>query len=455
MKLYNTITNKIELLQTVEKNFVKIYVCGITPYDDCHIGHVRVFLLYDLLLKYLRYKKYKILYVRNITDIDDKIISKSFLENKTANQIANIYINKMDNVLKHLNISKPTYQPKVTKFIAEIIIYIIRLYNKKFAYMGKNGDIYYNVIKNKNYGKLSNRTLYNTKKKINRLEVNYNKTKQQDFVLWKRIESKKNTWESPFGKGRPGWHIECSTMSEYYLGKTFDIHGGGIDLLFPHHENEFAQTTSFKKNEFAKHWVHTGLVEIGKKKMSKSLKNFVVVEDILKKIQPETLHYYLLTKNYRKPFNYCENKLKDCEESLRKFYVLLDSVDYKNSTIEENTSFEYAFKKALDNDFNTPHALTILLKLKSTIITEKNDIRKKRLCKLIKYLSNILGFLRQEPGSYLHKNITSLISEKEIEDLIKKRTIKRAEGNWIDADKIREYLIKNGVVIKDTKLNNS
>lgn len=455
MKLYNTISNEIEPLQTLKKKHIKIYVCGITPYDDCHVGHARVFLLYDTLLRYLRFNKYKILYVRNITDIDDKIINRASIENKTTSQITNIYISKMEKILNHLTILQPDYQPKVTDFITEIIIYIIKLYKKKFAYIGKNGDIYYNIIKNKNYGKLSNQIFLDKNKKTNRLCVNYNKAKQQDFVLWKRIQEKKNTWESPFGKGRPGWHIECSTMSEYYLGNTFDIHGGGVDLLFPHHENEYAQTTSFKKNKSANHWVHTGLVEISSKKMSKSFNNFITIDDILKRVQPETLRYYMLTKNYRKPLNYCEDRLKICAESLRKFYILLNDIDYKNSNIEENTNFENAFKRALDNDFNTPQAITILLKLRNTTIKEKNEIKKKKLCKLVKYLCNILGFLKQEPKSYLKENITTRITNEEIEFLHKERTLKRLEGNWLEADKIRDILLKNGVIIQDPKLTNT
>jgi cysteinyl-tRNA synthetase len=454
MKLYNTISNKIESLQTLEKNCIKIYVCGITPYDNCHIGHARIFLLYDTLLRYLRYRKYKILYIRNITDIDDKIINRALLENETTNKIADTYIIKMEKILKNLSVIQPTYQPKVTNFIKEIIIYIIKLYEKKFAYIGKNGDIYYNVIKNKNYGELSNRIFPNTTKDVNRLCVNYNKTKQQDFVLWKKLKEKKNTWESPFGTGRPGWHIECSTMSEYYLGTTFDIHGGGIDLLFPHHENEHAQTTSFKKNKFAKHWVHIGLVEINNKKMSKSFKNYITIEDILKKVKPEALRYFMLTKNYRKPLSYCEDQLNICSESLRKFYSLLnDTKDYKNYTIEENTNFENDFRKALNNDFNTPQALSILIKLRNTTSMEKNEIKKKKLCKLIKYLCNILGLLKQEPKSYFNSDSTYLITKEEIETLLEERTLKRLEGNWLEADKIRKYLIENGVVIKDHIIN--
>lgn len=450
MKIYNTLTNKQETIETIKKKHIKMYVCGVTPYDDCHVGHARIFIVYDTLIRYFKYKNYKITYVQNITDVDDKIIKKAKEKKITIKNLVNTNINKMENNNKILNIIKPNYKPRVTKFIKEIIIYIINLYKKKYAYIGTNGDVYYNVKKNKKYGLLSNRKTFYLKNNTRVLENN-NKVDQKDFVLWKNTR-KDLYWNSPFGYGRPGWHIECSVMSEHYLGKSFDLHGGGIDLLFPHHENEYAQALISKKNIFAKYWMHVGLVVVENKKMSKKIQNFTTIESILKTTSSETLRYFLLTKHYRKPINFCKQSIKMCENSLKTLYKPLENYlqkeTSKKSIIKKNTIYEKKFISALENDLNTPKALAVLFQLVNKIKKTENN-NKIKLCKLLKFLGNILGLLTKKTDKIQNKvkETTATITQ-----LIEQRNLERKKGNWSKADELKIELIKKGVIIKDNKI---
>lgn len=450
MKIYNTLTNKQEIIETIKKKHIKMYVCGVTPYDDCHVGHARIFIVYDTLVRYFKYKNYKITYVQNITDVDDKIIKKAKEKKITIKNLVNTNINKMENNNKILNIIKPNYKPRVTKFIKEIILYIINLYKKKYAYIGINGDVYYNVKKNKKYGLLSNRKTFYLKNNTRVLENN-NKIDQKDFVLWKNTH-KDLYWNSPFGYGRPGWHIECSVMSEYYLGKSFDLHGGGIDLLFPHHENEYAQALISKKNIFAKYWMHVGLVVVENKKMSKKIQNFTTIKSILETTSSETLRYFLLTKHYRKPINFCKQSIKMCENSLKTLYKPLENYLQKETSkkiiIKKNTIYEKKFISALENDLNTPKALAVLFQLVNKIKKTENN-NKIKLCKLLKFLGNILGLLTKKPDKIQNKveETTATITQ-----LIEQRNLERKKGNWSKADELKIELIKKGVIIKDNKI---
>lgn len=449
LKIYNTIHRKKELFKPIDPNNVGIYVCGVTVSDLCHVGHARTFIFFDVLVRYLQYCGYKTNYIRNITDIDDKIIKKSIKLNQSIKVFTNLMIKYMHQDFLSLNILPPNKEPKVTDNIKEIIDIIKKIILFNYAYISVNGDVMFHVNKFKNYGKLS-------LQKINKLNSNnIFKENNIDFVLWKISKINEPGWESPWGKGRPGWHIECSTINYKYLKKNFDIHGGGSDLIFPHHENEIAQSMCINKKYF-NYWMHTGMVIINNKKMSKSLNNFFTIKEILKKYDNETLRYFLMSRHYRSPILFNIKNIMQSHFALSSLYNCLNNIQterpFNNNEVKK---FEDNFKKAMDDDFNIPKTYSVLFSMihKINKLKMRNITTAKMLAYKLKELANILGLLKKDSNLFFNSLI--LQDKKKIEKikkLILLRNIERKKKNWEKADIIRNKLKKIGVILSD-KLN--
>jgi cysteinyl-tRNA synthetase len=450
LKIYNSLTKAKEPFVPVTPKKIGIYVCGMTVYDYCHLGNARVFIFFDLLVKYLRSLGYEVLYVRNITDIDDKIIKRAEKLNESAISLAERMINEQHQDEKALLISPPDIEPRVTKHLPEIIQIITSLIEKKYAYE-VNGDVYYDIAKFSDYGKLAHKDL-DTLKAGARVEINEQKKDPLDFVLWKKAKPGEPSWDSPWGKGRPGWHIECSAMASRYLGNHFDIHGGGSDLKFPHHQNELAQSEGAFGEKFVNFWIHVGFLEVDQKKMSKSLGNFFTVREVLKKYSAETIRYFMAASHYRSPLNYSEENLKNAENALKTLYLALRGLDLKNatnSTDPEITNFTNNFTDAMNDDFNTPLAIKYCFDLVHHINNLKAQGKTEAAiscAKTLKEKALIFGFLQKNPEEFLQEGI----DVKKIEDLIQKRNQARQEKNWSEADRVRKELETMGVILEDT-----
>ncbi|ARC54829.1 cysteine--tRNA ligase [Candidatus Riesia sp. GBBU] len=451
--IYNTLNKKKEKFKTIQKKLVKMYVCGITMYDVCHIGHGRTFVVFDMINRYLRYSGYDLIYVRNITDINDKIIKISLKKNTEFTNIVLKMQDKMNQDLKLLKVLKPNFEPKVTNHIDEIIDLIKVLIKNGNAYISKCGDVMFSVNSDPNYGILSKQNLEKLCNKNSFYSLK-NKRNNLDFVLWK-ITKKKNEpkWLSPWGYGRPGWHIECSAMSTKILGNYFDIHGGGMDLIFPHHENEISQSICANKSSYAKYWIHVGMVRIKCKKMSKSLKNFITIKEILRKYNPEVIRYFFLSKHYRKSVNYNEKYLIQSKSSLERLYSCIDGIKCVKT---EKTDFRKKFFDAMNDDFNTPKAFSILFDIVRKINIIKNYDKRKvgKLAFELKYLANILGIMHENPKNILqyNKKIKNGKS-KFIELMIEQRKKARIKKQWEKADDIRNKLKLMGIILEDIKDN--
>ncbi|BBA84924.1 cysteine--tRNA ligase [endosymbiont of Pachyrhynchus infernalis] len=443
MILFNTYSKKKEKI--ISKN-INIYVCGITVYSYCHIGHARTFIIFDILLKFLKNLGYEINYVRNITDIDNKIIEESNKNNIDYKNLTNNFIHNMNNDFKSLNLNKPTHEPKVTECISEIINLIEILIIKKHVYRSLNGDLLFSIKSFKDYGKLSNRFK----------DINFNNNisnEYSDFVVWK-LNSKYPNWNSPWGKGRPGWHIECSAISnKFFKNKTINIHGGGYDLLFPHHENELAQSYSGFDDFNIKIWMHIGSVIFFNEKMSKSLNNSFLIRNILKYFNPEVLKFFLISKHYRNPINYNSDNLKKSYFLLKKLYTSINNFKIiKKENYNYKTEFTYRFNEAMNNDLNIPKAYSILFEISNEINKFKNlnnTITNNLIIEMIN-LGNILGILQYDSNTFLKtKNNINNILELEILTLINKRNIARKNKDWNTADNIRFILNKRGIILED------
>ena len=443
MKIFNSLTGKKETFKPKIKNEVSIYICGLTPYDDVHIGHARTFINFDVIVKFLRFVGYKVKYVRNITDVDDKIINRAKEEGIPALDFSRKYIEEMHNDFLSLGIESPDIEPKVSDHIEEIISMIQSLEEKGYAYRKDESDVYFDIQKFKDYGKLANRTL-DQLSAAERTITDLNKNHEADFVLWK-IDTDGITWPSPWGDGRPGWHIECSAMSIKYLGEEFDIHGGGLDLKFPHHENEIAQAKCATEKEFASLWMHTGPLRIEDKKMSKSLKNFITVKDILKDFHPEVLRLFFLLTHYRSPISYSKEGLENAKRVLDKFYTLLGDIKIP-SKLNEDKSIKDNFISVFQDDFNSPKAISLLQKYAGNS-ERKVDTSANTLCTL-KVLLNSLGLLLDETENYFKYGDLDL-SIEEIEKLISDRNDARENKNFDLADEIRDQLEIKGIVLED------
>jgi len=465
IRCYNTLSGKKEEFEPLQPGKVGIYVCGVTVYDLCHIGHARSQIAFDVIVRYLRYRGYEVKYVRNFTDIDDKIIKRAKEENLSWKEVAEKYIKEFYNDFDKLFMIKPDVEPRVTEHIEDIINVIKILIEKGYAYV-VDGDVYFSVKKFKDYGKLSKRS---TEEMLAgaRVEPDEKKEDPLDFALWKKSRDDEPGWDSPWGRGRPGWHIECTVMSTKYLGKSFDIHGGGMDLIFPHHENEIAQAECAFGQRYVKYWLHNGFVNINKEKMSKSTGLFFTIRDVLKKTDPEVLRFFLLSKHYRSPLDFSEEGLKEAWRGLTKFYSTLLQIKEKLKDVCVNvpcmdnyvSSFISRFTAAMDDDFNTARAIGIVFDTLSYILSI-NEKEKLASCymefiKGIKEVSGVLGVFISEPEDFFKRTNTILanlknVDIKEIETLIQQRTELRKMKNFKKADEIREKLKEIGIVLEDT-----
>ena len=449
MRLFNSLSGKKEELVLSSNRKISIYVCGMTVYDDCHIGHARTFLSFDMVVRYLRFKEIKVNYIRNITDVDDKILARANENKEEPNILTTRYIERMTSDFNALGMIAPDKEPKATENIGIIIDLISKLIESGNAYH-KGGDVYFSIDSFSDYGKLSNQKMDEILLG-NRIEIDENKKNPADFVLWKK-EDQGLLWDSPWGKGRPGWHIECSAMSMDSLGETFDIHAGGADLKFPHHENEIAQSESATGKKFANYWMHTGPLRIDKEKMSKSLDNFVTIREALKGYSPEIVRYFLLSSHYRSPINYSESGLKESKAALDRLYNSINGLDFHMSEINLHSSHFKKFVKAMDDDFNAPEALAVLFDLAKVINKNKEDGNEDEASLLAGELiamSEPLGLLQQDPQSFLKSGVN--MDELEINKLIKEREEAREGKDYSKSDKIRDYLFEQNIILEDSK----
>jgi cysteinyl-tRNA synthetase len=446
IKIYNTLSKQKEEFKPLKQGEVKMYVCGMTVYDLCHLGHARVLVIFDLIHRWFKENNYAVTYVRNITDIDDKIINKSVEQKITFNELTEHYIDEMNIDIQALNVLNPSHEPKATEHISSMITMIQTLVDKGFAYQAENKDVYYAVDKFAGYGKLSGKSLKDLQAG-NRVDIDKNKRNVFDFVLWKSAKKNEPAWQSPWGKGRPGWHIECSAMSNKILGHHFDIHGGGQDLQFPHHENEIAQSEATNDCQMANYWIHNGFVKVDNEKMSKSLGNFFTIRSILELYDGEVVRFFILKAHYRSPLNYSDQHLDDARQGLTRLYLTIrDITKSANSVIDWNNSYAKKFKAALDDDFNSAEALSVLFDLSNEINKKNSDTLKVLLINL----ANILGLLYQNPENFLQGK-DGQISDSDINTMIKKRNVAKQNRNYNEADAIREQLLSQGIILEDTE----
>ena len=448
LKIFNTLTREKEIFKPICENHVGMYVCGVTVYDLCHIGHGRTFVSFDVIARYLRYLGYNLTYVRNITDVDDKIIKRALENKETCDELVNRMVIEMHKDFDALNMLRPDFEPRATHHIPEIIDIVEQLIKRGHAYVADNGDVMFDVESFKEYGKLSRQDLEQLQAGA-RIEINEIKKNPIDFVLWKMSKPDEPSWPSPWGAGRPGWHIECSAMNGKWLGNHFDIHGGGSDLMFPHHENEIAQSCCAHDGKYVNYWIHSGMIMVNKEKMSKSLGNFFTIRDVLSHYHAETVRYFLLTAHYRSQLNYSEENLNLAQQALERLYTALRGTD-KNELPFGGENFVASFREAMDDDFNTPNALSVLFemarelnKLKTEDATKANGLAA-RLCQL----GNILGLLESDPETFLQagSNDVEII---QIEALIKQRNEARTAKDWATADAARNALSAMGIVLED------
>jgi len=449
MKLYNSLTKRKEEFKPITPNEVGLYVCGMTVYDYGHIGHARSMMItFDMMTRYWRSRGFKVKYVRNITDVDDKIINRAKENDEEYTTLTERFIKAMDEDAVALNVLKPDLEPRATLHMPEMISMIETLISKGFAYQADNGDVFYRVREFKDYGKLSNKTLDDLQVGA-RVEANEAKQDPLDFVLWKMAKPDEPHWDSPWGKGRPGWHIECSAMSCKALGETFDIHGGGADLKFPHHENELAQSEAAHGKPFANYWVHAGLVQLNDEKMSKSLGNFFTIREMLDQYPGEVIRYFMLTSHYRSPIKYTEENLKLAQSALETLYTSMRGIE--SGKVNLDSEYIQRFNTAMDDDFNTPEALGVLFELSHIINKEKAKFPKRaaKHVGVLKHLGAILGLLQQKPEDFLQSKASDS-EHADIEKLIKTREEARAGKDWALADEVRDKLTAMGVSLEDT-----
>jgi len=427
-----------------------MYVCGMTVYDFCHIGHARVLVVFDVMYRYLCqiYGHDHVTYVRNITDIDDKIIARANENKESIQDLTGRFIEAMNEDAEAIGVLRPNEEPRATVHMDEIIAMIQTLVNKQYAYAASNGDVYYDVSKFAPYGRLSGRQLEDLRVGA-RVEIDEAKDDPLDFVLWKAAKPGEPQWDSPWGPGRPGWHIECSAMSTNCLGNHFDIHGGGMDLQFPHHENEIAQSCAATDDQFANVWMHNGFVRVDDEKMSKSLGNFFTIREVLKSYDPEVLRYFILTSHYRSPLNYSDQHLDNAKSALTTLYTALRGIT--PTPMPEENPYRTRFMAAMDNDLATPEAQAVLFDLAHEI----NRVRPSAPAKAAEFagelvsLGSLLGLLGRAPDQFLQAGSTAGLSADNIEQLIAERKAARAARNFQRADEIRDELIKQGVVLED------
>lgn len=446
LKIYNTLKREKEIFTPIHPNKVGMYVCGVTVYDLCHIGHGRTFVCFDVIARYLRYLGYELTYVRNITDVDDKIIKRAIENQETCDQLVDRMVIEMYQDFDALNIQRPDIEPRATHHITEIIAIVEKLLQRKHAYIADNGDVMFDVDSFTQYGRLSRQDLTQLQAGA-RVEINSIKKNPMDFVLWKMSKANEPSWSSPWGAGRPGWHIECSAMNHSKLGAHFDIHGGGSDLMFPHHENEIAQSCCAHGSDYVNYWIHSGMITVDAEKMSKSLGNFFTIRDVLQHYNAESVRYFLLTAHYRSQLNYSEENINLAHSALERLYTALRDTD-SSVTAEGGETYIDAFQHAMNDDFNTPGALSVLFEMAREInkLKTENPLKANRLAARMRELGAVLGILYQDPSTFLQAGVDDVA---EIEQLIAQRNQARADKNWALADQARAKLTALGIVLED------
>ncbi|MBE0360081.1 MULTISPECIES: cysteine--tRNA ligase [Pseudoalteromonas] len=449
VNIYNTLTRQKEQFKPMVEGKIDMYVCGITIYDYCHIGHARTFVGFDVIVRYLRHIGYDLKYVRNITDIDDKIIKRANENGESINDLTVRMTKAMHEDFDSLNMLRPDIEPTVTSHMDEIIVMVKRLIEKGHAYVAADGDVLFDVSTFEQYGALSQQDL-TMLQSGSRVEVAQDKDDPLDFVLWKKAKAGEPSWSSPWGEGRPGWHIECSAMSSKHLGEHFDIHGGGSDLQFPHHENEIAQSCCANNGKYVNTWMHTGMVQVNKEKMSKSLDNFFTVREVLKAYDAESVRYFLISGHYRSQLNYSQENLDQARSSLERIYTALRDVEPTECSLEGN-EFVAKFRKAMNDDFNTPEALPVLFELAKELnrVKDSDAVQAGKLAFVLRSLGEVLGVAQQAPEAFLQGGQGD-DEVATIEALIVKRNEARASKDWGAADEARDALNALGVILEDS-----
>jgi cysteinyl-tRNA synthetase len=451
LKIYNSLTRQKEEFKPITEGKVGMYVCGVTIYDLCHIGHGRTFVSFDVISRYLRFLGYDLTFVRNITDIDDKIIKRAAENNESCEALTERLIAEMHADFDALKMKRPDVEPRATEYITEIVELVERLIERGFAYVASNGDVMFEVKKFDEYGRLSRQDLEQLQAGSRvTLEETSVKRSGMDFVLWKMSKPGEPTWESPWGPGRPGWHIECSAMNSSILGNHFDIHGGGSDLMFPHHENEIAQSCCAHDAKYVNTWMHSGMVMIDREKMSKSLGNFFTIRDVLAHYDSETVRYFLMSGHYRSQLNYSEENLNQARSSLERLYTSLRGLDL-TVTPAGGETFVTRFSMAMNDDFNTPEAYSVLFEMAREVnrLKTENIEAASKLGALMRELAEVLGLLSQEPEAFLQGDSGSDNEVAEIEALIKARNDARAAKDWSAADAARDAITALNIVLED------
>ncbi len=455
LQIFNTLTREKQEFKPIQTGKVSLYVCGVTVYDLCHIGHARTYIAFDNMVRYLRAKGLDVTYVRNITDVDDKIIKRALENNESCDALTQRTIKDMHQDFDALNLLRPDIEPKVTQHMDAVIDMVKTLINKKHAYVASNGDVMFRVNSYENYGKLSKQDLSQLQAGA-RVEADSSKENPLDFVLWKMAKENEPSWQSPWGAGRPGWHIECSAMNNVVLGDHFDIHGGGSDLTFPHHENEIAQSCCALDTPYVNYWMHSGMVQVDQEKMSKSLGNFFTIREVLEKYDAETVRYFLLSGHYRSQLNYSTDNLEQARAALERLYTSIRYIDVKTTPLvlssDSDNAYITRFVDAMDDDFNTPVALSVLFDLAKEInqTKQENSEKASELANLLIGLGDILGLLQNSPDAFLQGEQDESSDEvAEIERLIVQRKEARANKDWAKADEARDKLNAMNIVLED------
>jgi cysteinyl-tRNA synthetase len=448
IQIYNSLTRKKEPFTPLQPGKVRMYVCGMTVYDYCHVGHARVMVVFDTVVRYFRARGFEVTYVRNITDIDDKIIKRANENKEDMNALTARFIEAMDEDAERLGVIKPDVEPRATVYMPQIQDMIGKLVKRGLAYQAKNKDVYYHVRKFPDYGALSGKSVDDLRVGA-RVEVGEEKDDPLDFVLWKSAKPGEPQWASPWGAGRPGWHIECSAMSTNCLGNHFDIHGGGMDLKFPHHENEIAQSEGTTGEKFANTWMHVGFVRVNEEKMSKSLGNFFTVREVLKQYDPEVLRVFITASHYRSPLDYSDDNLKAAKSALESLYIALRGLPAAPPPAE--SEWEARFHAAMEDDFNTPEAMAVLFDLARAVNKARAESpdRAPALGALLRKLAGVLGLLARDPEQYLRGGAGAGTDDADIEALVEKRTTAKKARNFAEADRIRDDLKARGVILED------
>ncbi len=452
LKIYSTLSRQKESFKPLAAGKVGLYVCGITVYDFCHIGHARVLVAFDVITRYLRSQGWNVNYVRNITDIDDKILRRAEENNEPYTDLTRRFIDFMHEDEKALGILPPDQEPRATAHISDIVALIQTLEEKGFAYKADNGDVYYRVSRFDGYGKLTNKKLDELLAGA-RVEVGGAKEDPRDFALWKSAEAGEVSWESPWGLGRPGWHIECSAMSKHCLGSNFDIHGGGPDLPFPHHENEIAQSEAANGCQYANYWMHAGAVRLDGEKMSKSVGNFFTIRDVLEKYHPEVVRYLLISSHYRSPINYSEDNLVEAKAGLDRFYSALrgyEAVSLAKNEVLSADKYYQRFVDSMNDDFNTREALASMFDLARALNAEKDADKAEQMASILKALGGVLGLLQSKPEDFLQQASGDSMSAEQVEKLIAERAAAKSDRDFSRADQIRDELVAAGIVLEDS-----